>query len=61
MVEYHDMLVGEKKSAMRAILIHSNENAEPLATVAVDGNSVSLYGSIFEESQKLLIGLRTVN
>jgi predicted outer membrane repeat protein len=32
----------------------SNENAEPMAAVIVDSNSVSLRDSIFEESQKLL-------
>ena len=33
----------------------SNENAEPMAAIAVKNNSISLRDSIFEESQKLLI------
>jgi predicted outer membrane repeat protein len=32
----------------------SNENAEPMAAVVINSNSVSLRDSIFEESQKLL-------
>ena len=34
---------------------NSNENANPLPTIAANNNSVSLRDSIFEESQKLLI------